>query len=381
MSHAKRQIGLVLLLTFLGGEAGVITLSNVRASSVSTQGAIIRWSTDEATCGRVNFGPSPVYGRTMNETEPTLDHYVFLYDLILGHHVSFPSPGQRHGRGAHATFTTAAKIEDLWPVVSLSFDDGQHQPRRDRVPFCDASARYARRGDVITDRLANPGKANMTLDHLLFLLKQGWAVDSHSRAHNRDTTLTDEDEIIGSITYLETHGINKVRSYRVPGSNHNAKREALAARTYPLRWGNVKGAPPSPRYANTAARAGHVCRRSVGFPEYFLGRGTGGQIQNGHRRDAVASFACPLHFSRHRGSHPRGLLLFPRRIRGAIGLSPSQEHQSYPRRRTAPSKAIIGWRSLIYGTQSTSRWFQPSPSLTRTIARLAFWREPQSARY
>ena len=247
MSHAKRQIGLVLLLTFLGGEAGAITLSNVRASSVSTQGAIIRWSTDEATCGRVNFGPSPVYGRTMNETEPTLDHHVFLYDLTPGTTYHFRVQVS-DTVGVDATFTTAAKIEDLWPVVSLSFDDGHISHVATAFPLM--RARDMRGAvNVITDRLANPGKANMTLDHLLFLQKQGWAVDSHSRAHNRDTTLTDEDEIIGSITYLETHGINKVRSYRVPGSNHNAKREALAARTYPLRWGNVKGAPPSPRYA------------------------------------------------------------------------------------------------------------------------------------
>jgi peptidoglycan/xylan/chitin deacetylase (PgdA/CDA1 family) len=247
MNHAKRLIGLVLLLTFLGGEAAALTISNVRASSVTTQGAIIRWVTDEAAVGRVNCGPSPAYGRTEHETEPTLDHYVFLDDLTPGTTYHFQVQAG-DTTGADATFTTATRVEDLWPVVSLSFDDGHISHVTTAFPLM--RTRDMRGAvNVITDRLANPGKANMTLDQLLFLQKQGWAIDSHSRAHNRDTTLTDEDEIVGSVTYLEAHGIKKVRCYRVPGSNHSKAREELAARTYPLRWGNVRGGSPSPRYS------------------------------------------------------------------------------------------------------------------------------------
>jgi peptidoglycan/xylan/chitin deacetylase (PgdA/CDA1 family) len=246
MSHANRWIGLVLLLTFMGGEAAALTISNVRANSVTTQGAIIRWATDEAAAGRVNCGPSPAYGRTEHETEPTLDHYVFLDGLTPGTTYHFQVQAGATV-GADATFTTAPRVEDLWPVVSLSFDDGHISHVTTAFPLM--RARDMRGAvNVITDRLANPGKANMTLDHLLFLQKQGWVIDSHSRAHNRDKTLTDDDEVVGSRTYLETHGIKKVSSYRVPGSNHHKAREELAARTYPLRWGNVIGGPPSPRY-------------------------------------------------------------------------------------------------------------------------------------
>lgn len=266
MSRGIGRISLVLLLAFFGGEAPALTISQVRASAVSTQGAIIRWTTDAAAVGRVHCGRSPAYGRTVDETEPTQDHYVFLDNLTPGATYHFQVQVGATA-GPDATFTTAAKVEDLWPVVSLSFDDGHISHVTAAFPLM--RARDMRGAvNVITDRLAHPGRGNMTLENLLFLQNQGWAVDSHSRAHNRDQTLTDEDEVVGSITYLESHGIKKVSSYRVPGSNHSAKREALAAQHYPLRWGNVKGAPSSPRFTTLPLQPGMYAGVSLDFRQF-----------------------------------------------------------------------------------------------------------------
>jgi len=247
-------MALAWLAALPGGHASAVTISNVRVGSSSTTGAIIRWATDVAADGKVSYGPLADCGRTVAESEPTKDHYVFLDNLTPGttYHCRVQSGEETD---ANVTFATASKVEDLWPVVSLSFDDGHISHVATAFPLM--RARDMRGAvNVITDRLANPGKANMTLDHLLFLQKNGWAVDSHSRAHNRDKTLTDEDEVVGSITSLESYGINKVLSYRVPGSNQSAAREALAARYYPLRWGNVIGAPASPRYTTLPLQPG-----------------------------------------------------------------------------------------------------------------------------
>lgn len=229
-----------------GGCALALTVSEVRVGALSTTGAILRWTTDLAADGKVSYGATTDYDHVAVEAEPTKDHYVFLDGLTPGatYHYRVQSGGMS---GADGTFTTAARVEDLWPVISLSFDDGHIS--HFATAFPQMRARNMRGAvNVITDRLAHPGKGIMSLAQLQFLQRQGWAVDSHSRAHNRDKSLTDEDEVVGSITFLEKNGIRKVASYRVPGSNHGKTRETLAARYYPLRWGNVIGGPPSPRF-------------------------------------------------------------------------------------------------------------------------------------
>lgn len=236
---------LVLLLALAAGETSALTISNVRVGAVSTQGAIIRWATDVAADSAVSYGTATAGGNTVGATEPTQDHYVFLDNLTPGttYHFRVQSGG---ATSPDASFTTAAKVEDLWPVVSLSFDDGHISHFTTAFPLL--RARNMRGAvNVITDRLAIP--VGLSLAQVQFLQAQGWAVDSHSRAHNRVKGLTDEDEVVGSITFLKANGIKKVQGYRVPGSNHSAAREALAAAHYPLRWGNVRGNPPSPRYS------------------------------------------------------------------------------------------------------------------------------------
>jgi len=188
----------------------------------------------------------------MAEAESTKDHYVFLDNLTPGttYHYRVQSGGVT---GVDLSFTTAAQIEELWPVVSLSFDDGHISHFTTAYPLMKARNM---RGmvNVITDRLAKP--VGMSLAQVQLLQRQGWEIGSHSRAHNRVKGLTDEDEVIGSITYLATNGIKKVTSYRVPGSNHSKAREGLAAQHYPLRWGNVIGDPASPRYATLPIKSG-----------------------------------------------------------------------------------------------------------------------------
>ena len=227
-----------------GSHAAALTISDVKVGSFSTKGAIIRWSTDVDAVGRVSYGTSTTYGGTVAEAQPTKDHYVFLDNLTPGttYHYRVESGGEA---SADAGFATAAKVEDLWPVVSISFDDGHISHFRTAYPLMRARNM---RGEVnvITDRLARP--VGMSLAQLQFLQKQGWEVASHSRAHNRDKRLTDEDEVVGSITYLEANGIKNVIGYRIPGSNHSKTREVLAAKYYPLRWGNVIGGPSGPRY-------------------------------------------------------------------------------------------------------------------------------------
>lgn len=226
--------------------AVALTVSEVRVGTIGTTGAILRWNTDVVADGSVRFGSSAEFGRTAVESESTKDHSVFLDGLTPGatYHYRVQSGGVS---GADGTFTTAARIEDLWPVVSLSFDDGHISHFATAFPLL--RARNMRGAvNVITDRLSSPGKGVMSLAQLHVLQREGWAVDSHSRAHNRDRSLTDEDEVVGSITFLERNGFKNVACYRVPGSNHSKTREALAARYYPLRWGNVIGGPPSPRF-------------------------------------------------------------------------------------------------------------------------------------
>jgi peptidoglycan/xylan/chitin deacetylase (PgdA/CDA1 family) len=239
-------LGLAWLLATPFGAVAAPAISEVKMAACSTRGAIIRWVTDVPSIGQVDYGPTTAYGSTAAETEATQDHYVFLDNLTPGtsYHYRVRSG---EAAGTDASFTTAAKIEDLWPVVSLSFDDGHISHYATAFPLM--RARNMRGAvNVITDRLANPGKGNMTIEQLQFLQRQGWAVDSHSRAHNRDQALTDEDEVVGSRDYLLAHGIKPVACYRVPGSNHRKAREELAAKIYPLRWGNVIGEKPSPRF-------------------------------------------------------------------------------------------------------------------------------------
>jgi peptidoglycan/xylan/chitin deacetylase (PgdA/CDA1 family) len=221
-----------------------LAITGVEVGSVSTKGAILRWDTDVAADGRVSYGTSTNYGVVVAEAESTKDHYVFLDNLAPGttYHYRVLSGGET---SADMSFTTAAKIEELWPVVSLSFDDGHISHFKTAFPLM--KARNMRGAvNVITDRLAK--SVGMSLAQVQFLQQQGWEVDSHSRAHNRVKGLTDEDEIVGSMTYLETNGIKKVMCYRVPGSNHSKAREELAAQHYPLRWGNVIGGPSGARY-------------------------------------------------------------------------------------------------------------------------------------
>jgi len=254
-------LALVLLLALHGNCALAVTISDVKVGSFSTKGAIIRWKTDVEVDGRVSYGASTNYGILATETEPAKDHYVFLDNLTPGvtYHYRVLSGGET---SADMSFTTAAKVEDLWPVVSLSFDDGHISHFKTAYPLM--KARNMRGAvNVITDRLAKP--VGMSLAQVQFLQQQGWEVDSHSRAHNRVKGLTDEDEVVGSITYLETNGIKKVMCYRVPGSNHSKAREALAAKYYPLRWGNVIGGPASPRYATLPITPGMYGGVSLDF--------------------------------------------------------------------------------------------------------------------
>ena len=238
-------LAVVWLFALPGSYASALTISDVKTGLVSTKSAIIRWKTDLEADGRLSYGVSTNCGSAVVEAEPTKDHYVFLDNLTPGttYHYRVQSRGVTSVDGS---FTTADKVEDLWPVVSLSFDDGHISHFTTAYPLMKARNM---RGmvNVITDRLAKP--VGMSLAQVRFLQQQGWEIGSHSRAHNRVKGLTDEDEVVGSITYLETNGIKNVTGYRVPGSNHSKAREALAAQHYPLRWGNVKGDPSSPRYA------------------------------------------------------------------------------------------------------------------------------------
>lgn len=242
----RRGVGALVLVAFVllgAGHVGALTIADVRIGAVSTQGAIVRWSTEADADGRVIFGPGDADRRTVVEDGRTRDHYVFLGDLAPG--VTYRYHVQSGGEtSAEQSFTTAAKVEDLWPVVSLSFDDGHISHFTNAFPMLKARNM---RGmvNVVSDRLAKP--VGMSLDQVRFLQRQGWEIASHSRSHNRDKSLTDEEEVVGSFDYLTANGL-KVTSYRLPGSNHSPAREALAAVRYPLRWGNVVGRPPSPRY-------------------------------------------------------------------------------------------------------------------------------------
>ena len=220
------------------------SISEIRIAGLSTRGAIIRWKTTQVADGRVHYGPTRAYGSSVSEGESTKDHYVFLDKLEpnTSYHYQVQSAGER---SRDLSFKTPAKVEELWPVISISFDDGHISAYKTAFPLLRARNM---RGmvNVVTDRVAR-GNNGLTLAQLQLLQRKGWEIGSHSRSHFDDTSLRWQDEIAGSKAYLEQNGIKTVVTYRVPGAMHSQTREDYAAQYYFFRWGGVIGGKSSPR--------------------------------------------------------------------------------------------------------------------------------------
>ncbi|MBU2565620.1 MAG: pre-peptidase C-terminal domain-containing protein [Candidatus Thermoplasmatota archaeon] len=114
-------------VVFTGGDTTPPVISSVQSSSITSSGATITWTTDEASSSVVEYGTTTSYGSTATGSNGVTSHSVSLSGLTAGttYHYrvkSADSSGNTATSGDY-TFTTTAASSDIELTSGVAYSD------------------------------------------------------------------------------------------------------------------------------------------------------------------------------------------------------------------------------------------------------------------
>jgi len=114
-------------VVFTGGDTTPPTISNVQASSITSSGATITWTTDEASSSVVEYGTTTGYGSTATGPNDVTSHSVALSGLNAGttyhYRVKSADSSGNTATSSDYTFTTTSTSSDIELTSGVAYSE------------------------------------------------------------------------------------------------------------------------------------------------------------------------------------------------------------------------------------------------------------------
>ena len=114
-------------VVFTGGDTTPPTISNIQSSSITSSGATITWTTDEASSSVVEYGTTTSYGSTATGSNGVTSHSVSLSGLTAGityhYRVKSADSSSNLATSGDYTFTTVSSSSDIELTSGVAYSD------------------------------------------------------------------------------------------------------------------------------------------------------------------------------------------------------------------------------------------------------------------